>query len=258
MSDDADITVGHPSARLRPAPDPEPEPASPPLSAVFPSEVDLGHDTVHYGPGLPTEADLRLLGHPEGKRIVVLGASQAAVHLATRGAHVIAVDPSHRRLDRVRTACEEAEVRVELHQSDLAELPFVRADTVDSVLSVYALASVPDLDRAFRQAHRVLRTGGHLVVSLPHPAFALVDPAGDPRRIVRSWFERTPVPWRTAEEVGEEHVRTVSELFTSLARANFRVDTVLEPEARPVGPLWSEAMAWLPPTLILRARKEGI
>jgi SAM-dependent methyltransferase len=258
MPDDADITVGHPSAHLRPAPDPEPASAPPPLSAVFPAEVELGHDTVHYGPGLPTEADLRLLGHPEGKRIVVLGASQAAVHLATRGAHVIAVDPSHRRLDRVRTACEAAEVRVELHQSDLAELPFVRADTVDTVLSVYALASVADLDRAFRQAHRVLRTGGHLAVSLPHPAFALVDPTGDPRRIARRWFDHSPLPWRASGETGEEHVRSVSELFTSLARANFRVDTVLEPQARPGGPLWSEAMAWVPPTLILRARKEGI
>jgi len=260
MSDDADPTSGHPSAHLRPAPEPQPTAPNLPLSAVFPAGLELSADTIHYGPDIPTEADLRLLGNPSGRRIVLLGcgSAQAAVHLATQGAHVIAVDPSHRRLDRVRTACEQAEVRAELHQSDLAELPFIRADTVDAVLSIYALASVADLDRLFRQTHRVLRTGGHLVTSVPHPAYSLVDPTGDPRRIVRSWYDREPVPWRTADEAGAEHVRSVSELFIGLTRANFRVDTVLEPEPRPLDALWSEAMAWVPPTLILRARKEGI
>jgi SAM-dependent methyltransferase len=261
MAEDGDdiTTTSHPSGHLRPAPDPDDDVRDLPLSAVFPAEADLSTTAVHYGPGIPDESSFRLLGHPEGRRVLELGcgAGHNAVALAKQGAHVIAVDPSHHRLDRVRALADAEEVRVELHQSDLAELPFVRADTVDAVLSVYALAAVADLDRVFRQVHRVLRPDGPIVLALPHPAYALVEP-DDPRRIATSWFAREATPWQTVDASGHDHVRSVSEVFTSLGRANFRVDTILEPEPRAVDRFWTEAMAWVPPTLLMRARKEGL
>jgi SAM-dependent methyltransferase len=255
-----DLTSGHPSGRLRPAPTPGEDLAtgSPdrdlPISAVFPTGAVIPSDTVTYGPDIPTDADFKLLGHLEGKRVLELGcgAGHAAVALARQGAHVIVVDPSPRRLERVRAVCEREEVRVELHQSDLAELAFVRADTIDLVLSVYALASVPDLDRVFRQVHRVLRTGSPLVFSLPHPAFRVAEGG--------SYFEHTPVPWNTRDASGAELPRTISEVFVSLTRANFRVDNLLEPEPieGPRSSFWKPTMARVPATLLIRARKEGI
>jgi hypothetical protein len=117
---------------------------------------------------------------------------------------------------------------------------------------VYALASVRDLDRVFRQVHRVLRTDAAFVISLPHPAFALTQ--------ARSYFDDLPTPWETDDARGEAYQRTISELFTSLTRANFRVDTLLEPEPRaaPRSRFWVDAMARAPATLVLRARKEGL
>jgi hypothetical protein len=50
-------------------------------------------------------------------------------------------------------------------------------------------------------------------------------------------------------------------LFTSLTRTNFRVDQLLEPAARQdlvADGAWVEPMAWVPPTLVLRARKQGV
>ena len=52
-----------------------------------------------------------------------------------------------------------------------------------------------------------------------------------------------------------------TDIFTGLTRANFRVDTVLEPDPLPSGPRsmhWSENFRKIPRTLIVRARKEGI
>jgi hypothetical protein len=45
-----------------------------------------------------------------------------------------------------------------------------------------------------------------------------------------------------------------------LTRNNFRVDVLLEPEATgdALSPYWREAFLWLPRTLVVRARKEGI
>jgi SAM-dependent methyltransferase len=165
---------------------------------------------------------------------------------------VIVVDPSNRRLERARSRCDEQDVRVELHQGDLAELAFLRADTVDVALSVFALASVSDLDRVFRQVHRVLRADAAFVFSLPHPAFALTQGG--------TYFDDLPTAWQTDDARGRAVPRTISELFSGLARANFRVDTLLEPEppAAPRSRFWVDAMSRAPATLIIRARKEGL
>jgi ubiquinone/menaquinone biosynthesis C-methylase UbiE len=235
------------------------------LAAVFPADANLPFDTLSYGPGIPDERTFRLLGSLgalEGRRVLELGcgSGQASVALAKLGAKVITVDPSAERLERVRAACEREHVRVEIHQGDLAEVAFVRADTIDAVVSIYALATVADLDRVFRQAHRVLGREAPLVFSVPHPAFAMLEPYGpDPLHLTRSYFDHTSEPWRTDDAEGEQHHHTISELLTSLFRANFRVDTVLEPEADGRRSEYhSPAMELVPATLVVRARKQGL
>jgi SAM-dependent methyltransferase len=247
----------HPSSHLRAAPDPVDDVSNAPalpLSATFPTDALLPYDVVSYGPDVDDESALRLLGHVRGKRVLELGcgAGQAAIALARQGAHVISIDPSHRRLEQVRSVADREEVKLEMHQSDLAELAFVRADTIDVALSVFALGSVDDLDRVFRQVHRVLRTACALVFSLPHPAFVLTRGG--------SYFDRSPVAWDTGDAAGAERPRTISDVFTSLARANFRVDALIEPEPAEGtrSPLWQPAMRRAPATLVIRARKEGI
>lgn len=261
-----DITTGHPTTRnLAPAPDgPPPEPTGP-LSASYPESSDQPTDAIAYGPDIPTEATFRLLGNLTDKRVLQLGSGSGAeaITMARQGARVIVVDPSLHRIETARGNVERAEVKVELHQSDVAELPFVRADSIDVALSVFALANVDDLDRVFRQVHRVLHPECAFVFSLPHPAYAMLDPdtaSDDGATVIRSYFDRSVRPWFTDTDQGEERIRTIGELHTSLSRANFRVDTILEPE--PAGgnrsPFWTDAMPWAPATLVIRARKEGI
>jgi SAM-dependent methyltransferase len=234
------------------------------FTAAAPDGEALPTDVVTYGPDIPTEAELRLLGHVEGKRVLDLGcgSGRALVALARQGARAIGVDPAADQLASARRAAEEAEVKVELHQGPLADLAFLRADTIDLAISVHAFAEVDDLDRVFRQVHRVLKSESHLVFSVPHPAFAMVDAAAEePFRVARSYFDHTPRTWIRGGSPVTDHPATISDLFTSLGRANFRVDTLLEPEptvGTPRGAHWSEAMRSVPATLIVRARKQGI
>jgi SAM-dependent methyltransferase len=223
----------------------------------------LDADAVRYGPGLPTESELRLLGHVEGRRVLELacGAGAGAVALARAGARVIAVDEHAANLGETRERAEREGVRVETHHGPLAELAFVRADTIDAAVSTYGLATVADPDRVFRQVHRVLRSDRPFVFSLPHPAFVMLDPAGDEPVLQRAWWDTSPVAWSVGDERGEpDRVLTLTGLFASLNRAGFAVDTLLEPAAdrAQAGEAWSEAMRWVPPTLIVRARKLGI
>jgi len=219
-----------------------------------------GTDTVAYGPDIPGETELRLLGDLKGKRVLDLGCGSGAgaIAVAKQGAIAIAVDGSADNLAAAKRAGDENEVRIEFHQADLADLAFVRADTIDVVLSVWSLAHVEDLNRVFRQVHRVMKTNAPFVFSLPHPAYDMIDDDAEPPVVRRSYFDTAPV---TNEDGSVDYPRATSEVITGLVRANFRVDWLLEPEPASGGHrsgFWRETFAMVPRTLVIRARKEGI
>jgi SAM-dependent methyltransferase len=222
-----------------------------------------GGSSVVYGAEVPTEADLKLLGAVDGKRILDLGcgAGHNAVVLAQQGAKVLAVDPSADQLALARARSESADVRVELHQSGLAELAFLRSDSIDAAISAMALATADDLARVFRQVHRVLKPEAPLVCSFPHPAFSMIDPrAEDPLRIATAYGDPAARRWELDGNDVVDHPRTFSELFTTLQRANFRVDQVIEPTATGSAAGrdgFADVMRFVPPTLLIRARKQG-
>jgi len=223
--------------------------------------TDAGRaSAVVYGTDIPSEADLRLLGSVEGKRVLDLGCGigHNAVLLAQQGAKVIGVDPDARHLAVARERSEAAEVKVELHQSALADLPFLRSDSVDAAVSVMALASVEDVARVFRQVHRVLKPEAPLVASFPHPAFAMFDPDDDDAtRAVRAYDQSEPIRWDDDGVTVADHPRTISEIFTTLHRASFYVDQILEPIGSGSGRGSVDLMRSVPATLLVRARKQG-
>ncbi|HEV2370265.1 MAG TPA: class I SAM-dependent methyltransferase [Acidimicrobiales bacterium] len=232
-------------------------------AAVYQAGAQLSVDVAHYGPDIPDEDDLRLLGDLKGKRVLELGCggAQCSVAFAKQGATAIGVDISAEQLAFARRLVEREEVRVELRLGDLADLAFLRADSVDLVFSAYAFGFVDDLNRVFRQVHRVLREGAPLVFSLPHPAYSMIDDDSDePLLVRRSYFDRSPIVYQRAGVQLTDYHRTFAELVTGLLRAGYRIDTLLEPEPLATGPRsqdWRDAFRYVPRTLVVRARKEG-
>jgi SAM-dependent methyltransferase len=211
---------------------------------------------------MENDAVVRLLGPVKGKRVLELGCGtgDTAVRFAREGATVIGVDGSADRIAAARAAAELAEVRLELRAGDLADLAFLRADSIDVALSGEALGSVTDLGRLFRQVHRVLRPAAGFVFSLPHPMALGTETEDSPEGalplgrtyVARSYFDPAPVDVGTGENRHAVVRHTLGEVFTGLTRAGFRVDTLLEPEpAREHG-----GRALLPTTVVWRGRKE--
>jgi SAM-dependent methyltransferase len=233
-------------------------------AAAYQAGARLPTDVAHYGPDIPDETEYRLLGDLKGKRVLELGCggAQCSIAFAKQGAIAIGVDFSAEQLSFARRLCEKEGVKVELHQGDLADLAFLRADSIDLVFSAYALGYVEDLGRVFRQVHRVLKPEAPLVFSLPHPAYDLIDDddAEEPLLVRRSYFDQTPIDYEWNGVAFTDYHHTLSDLFMGLTRTSYRVDTIIEPEPRPGGPRsqhWREAFRMIPRTLIIRARKEG-
>jgi SAM-dependent methyltransferase len=211
--------------------------------ALYPIDVAL------YGPDGPTERELRLIGDARGKRVLDLGCGtgQAAVAFAGQGAIVIAVDASAGQLARAREVADREEVKVEWRTGDLADLAFLRAESIDIAFSAYAVAEVDDVARLFRQVQRVLKPGSPFVFSYEHPMSLCLSPDGV---VDHSYFEPGPIVVDRHGEPIQLYLRPVGEIYTELGRAGFRVDTVVEP--RPAG-----YDVKIPSTIVWRARKEG-
>lgn len=229
----------------------------------YQTKPGLPLDVAHYGPDIGDESDLRLLGDLRGRRVLELGcgSAPASVAFARQGAIALAVEASDELAVLARRRCEQEGVRVELRQGDLADLAFIRADSVDVVFSAYALAYVEDLSRVFRQVHRVLKVGAPLVFSLPHPFYDTIDEDGNqPLLVRRSYFDRTDIGSDDNGSTEPRQHHTIADLYTVLFRASYRVDAMLEPQPETSGPrseLWREPFRYVPRTLVIRARKEG-
>lgn len=88
------------------------------------------------------------------------GTGRHATYLASLGHTVIGVDSSPGMLARAREKIPQGE----FHEADLHELPLAD-DSVDLVVCAIALVHLPEIEVPFGEFARVLRPGGHLVVS---------------------------------------------------------------------------------------------
>jgi SAM-dependent methyltransferase len=207
-----------------------------PMSVAIRQTGAVTTTSISFGRDLPDDAELRLCGDlRDGKRALELGIGRDrnALAFARLGAKSIAVDPDESAVDALRGAAADAEVTVECHVSDLADLGFATSGSMELVVAAHTIDGVDDVGRLLRQVHRVLKASHPFVISVPHPFAGL----------------------HSNDEYGSKVLqygdagRTIGDWFIQLSRANFRVDQILE--------LGVSAISPLPTTLVIRARKEG-
>ena len=118
-----------------------------------------------------------LLGDVRGKAVLDLGCGEGgyARELAKRGATVTGVDGSARLIEVAgkRTAASGFSPRdIRYICANANALDTIDASSFDLVVASMSLMDVEDYAGAVREAHRVLRTGGELVMSITHPCFS--------------------------------------------------------------------------------------
>jgi SAM-dependent methyltransferase len=125
-------------------------------------------------------------GQPTGVAVdAACGTGRYAEYLAARGHQVIGVDSSPDMLARARTRVPQAEFRL----GDLRDLPLAE-DSADTIVCGLALNHVAALEPVMAEFARVLRPGGHLVISDGHQESvalgsirSVVGPGGRPARV---------------------------------------------------------------------------
>jgi ubiquinone/menaquinone biosynthesis C-methylase UbiE len=220
-----------------------------------------------YGPLVASEAELKLLGPVAGKKVLDLGcgAGSNAVALAKAGARVIAVDFSESRLQIARKVAERAEVRVEFRRSELSELVFLPARTIDICVCIGSLNLVRDWGRLVRAVERVLDQKGIFVGAIEHPFWSVISRANG--SVARAYsdpisFEAELIPGRDDSRVAFNSI-TVSGLLGLLQKEGFRVTSLVELEATapPTDPyyrLYPPTLAKaIPPVLVFKAQPHG-
>ena len=134
-------------------------------AAAFAAEAARSPYNAHYD----RPAVLDLLGELTDRVVLDAGCGPGlyVTDLLARGAHVIAVDASANMIDLAR---RHVAGQITLRQHDLTDpLYWLSNNTVDIVLLALVIHYIDDRIALLRELHRVLRPGGHLIVSTSHP-----------------------------------------------------------------------------------------
>jgi SAM-dependent methyltransferase len=196
----------------------------------------LGDVNFVWGPEGLNEADVRLLGDVSGRRVLEVGCGggQCGRWLVAQGAYAIGLELSFRQLQHAADLDRRSGVVLPAVQGDAEHLPFTDAafDIVTSSFGGYPF--IADKVGALREAARVLRPGGTLVFSVPHPMRWCFydDPTENGLVAHYSYFDRSA--YVEEDESGGavyvEHHHTIGDWIRSLAAAGFEVVDLVEPE----------------------------
>jgi|SRR5579862_266933 len=174
-------------------------------------------------------AVLELVGEVAGQRVLDAGCGPGiySEELLARGADVVAMDSS---AAMVELALKHVGARAQVVHADLNEsLPFADSE-FDLVVCALVIHHVDDRNECFRELFRVLRPGGHVVLSTHHPTTDWLRKGG-------SYFET-----KEEEDTWDRNDRThvlrfwrepLTALCAAIAEAGFLIERLVEPLPAP-------------------------
>lgn len=112
-----------------------------------------------------------------GRRVLCLagGGGQQAPILAAAGALVTTVDNSPRQLEQDRAVAQREGLRIETHLGDMRDLSMLEDGSFDRIVHPCSNGFIDDVRPVWREAYRVLRSGGSLISGFGNPVQHIFD-----------------------------------------------------------------------------------
>ena len=167
--------------------------------------------------GRPQAVDL--LGEIEDNKILEAGCGTGYVArvLAQKGAKVFGCDKEEKMLNMAEKEEKENPLGVEYKLADITDTPY-EDESFDSVLCVGVLmhSDVEEVKGFFKEARRILRKNGFLVVSVTHPF--LFTPLSPSRKNGKNWVKHNSIddkPYTESQQFEEIYYDIDGEPFTA-------------------------------------------
>ncbi len=220
------------------------------LKEYQPIEID-------YGPGVPNENKLNIIGSVKNKKVLDLGCGggQISIAFAKKGAKVTGIDLSDKHIEFAKKLAKKHKVKILFEQGNFQKLLMIKSKSQDIVFSSWAFLYSPDLKQVFKEANRVLKNEGLFVFSQDHPFFHCFG--NNDLEIKQSYLG--------GGDGGNPNFisfrRTFSELFDALKESGFNIEKIIEPKSKWYSRWKNEKyfnkkkIEMLPTTIIFKARK---
>ncbi len=146
----------------------------------------------------------------EGLDVLCLasGGGQQGPILAAVGANVTVFDNSPQQLARDRLVAEREGLTIKTVEGDMRDLAVFPDQSFGLIVHPVSNSFVPDVHPVWREAFRVLRTGGVLIAGFSNPMLYLFDDALWDQGVLEV---RHPLPYSDAESLSEETKRQYAE-----------------------------------------------
>jgi SAM-dependent methyltransferase len=185
----------------------------------------------------------------KGVRILCLasGGGQQGPILAAAGAEVTVFDNSRKQLDQDRLVAEREGLAIRTVRGNMKDLSVFAAGSFDLVVNAVSGVFCDDLRPVWKEAFRVLRSGGKLIAGHTNPLIYIFDP----RAMDQGRLEvRFSVPYSDLESFSEEEKNkwierkvpfewshTMDDLIGGQLAAGFRLTGFFEDDFRGSIPL---------------------
>ena len=113
---------------------------------------------------------LRLMNIKENQTVLDLACGQGFFSKAfyAAGAHVIGVDLSEKMVDFARINSPKG---IEYHVASADSLKFIKDSSIDWAVIILAIQNIENISAVFKEASKVLKASGRLMIVMSHPAF---------------------------------------------------------------------------------------
>lgn len=186
-----------------------------------------------YNKYIEIPAVKRLLGGVKGKKVLDCGCAGGthSIILSNLGAKVFGIDVSK---ELIKVAIKK-NPRAKFYVGDMSKLEF-KDNFFDMLFYGLSIHYVKNLNNIFKEAHRVLKPKGKIVISTHHPfagSLKKIIINGKDKFIFTDYFRNDLVEWKMLPGMKlNTYRRTLSDILNPLVRNAFCITKIIEP--RPI------------------------